>query len=436
MSEKNSKGFFAQHAKSSAAMVSLGIHAVLIMVALSFVAVTVIQKDEKQFVAKQVKRPKQKLKKLQVPVKVKKNKPKPKLRKRIVVKNVQRKTPEFKMPEITGVKGGMGNMGGDGAGMESIGFTMPEMNFFGAKAKGDKVVFVVHFGPATISEKTEKSADGKKKETIYTPFSRMTGLTIRNRLEDLVDSLPEYTLFNVAAYFAGDNWVMEPNMQLATPENKQKVKDWMEPVNPLEGDYKHCFDIGKGAAQKAVSKAYASYPTRVDNLPSHATAWAFPYNVPKELEQKYAPDAPGGFKHWGRGVVWAILEQKPDTIFVLTTNYIDGWGVSEDDAKKDPSKKMSPNQPRKMARSLAAMCLDVYGPDKKTWPTINVVVLAKAGRESTQANKVLNEEFGAIWKAFRSDGSVIDDIKKYMNEDERSLYRKYMAEYGNKQSNN
>ena len=65
---------------------------------------TVIQKNQK-FEAKQVKRPSQKLKKLKVPMKTNKKKPKPKLRKRLVVKNVKRNTPEFQLPEITGVKG-------------------------------------------------------------------------------------------------------------------------------------------------------------------------------------------------------------------------------------------------------------------------------------------------------------------------------------------
>ncbi|MEE9368554.1 MAG: hypothetical protein V3V05_06775 [Pontiella sp.] len=406
------------------------VHGVLILVAVSFVAVTVIKKEETSFEVKQVKRPKQKLKRLQVPVKVKQQKPKPKLRKRVVAKNVQRKTPEFKMPELTGIKGGLGNAGGGGFGDgASIGFSMPELDFFGAKAKGEKIVFVVHFGPDTISAGGKK-ADGTSNDD--TPFSRMTGLTIRNRLEDLVDGLPEYALFNVIAYFLSDAWAMEPNMQLATPGNKQKMKDWMEPVNPLEGgQYGHCF-AGK---PKTVAAAYKKYPTRVDKLPAHATKWAYPYYVPKELEQKYAPDAPNGFKHWGRGVAWAILEQKPDTIFVLTTNYIDGWSVSKDEAKRDSSKNQSPDQPRKMAKSLASMCRDTYGPDKKKWPTINVVVLAKAGKDSTRANKCLSEEFGPIWKGFKSDGSIIDDIKKFMNEEEQVLYRKYMAEYGNKQSN-
>jgi hypothetical protein len=65
------KRFFEQHAKSSAAMISLGIHAVLIVVALSFVAVTVITKEEQVFEAKPVKRPKMALKKLQVPINIK-----------------------------------------------------------------------------------------------------------------------------------------------------------------------------------------------------------------------------------------------------------------------------------------------------------------------------------------------------------------------------
>ncbi|VGO11651.1 hypothetical protein PDESU_00196 [Pontiella desulfatans] len=398
--QKQKKRYFAKHAKSSAALISLGIHAVLILVAVSFVAVTVIQKEDQKFEYKKVSRPKQKLKKLQVPVKVKKNKPKPKLRKRVVVKDVKRNTPEFKMPEITGVKGGVAGMG-DGGGVESIGFSMPEMDFFGAKAKGEKVCFVVHFGPATIGP---------------TPFDRMTGLTIRNRLVDLVEGLPEYTLFNVTSYWASDCWAMEPNMQLATPANKQKVKEWMAPVNPLEGNYQHCF-AGK---PKSVDNARGKYPTKVTGLPSYAPKWVYPYAVPGNLVQKYAATAKGGIMHWGRGVAWAILEQKPDTIFVLTTNYIDGWGSG------------SKGQPSKMAASLKQMCTDSYGPDRKKWPTINIVVLTKAGKDSQGAGNVLNAQFGPIWKGFNADGSVIDDIKKFMNEEERDLYRKYQSQYGSK----
>ena len=69
------KRFFAKHAKSSAALISIGLHLLIVVIALSYVAVTVIQKDDKTFEAKPVKRPVKKLKKLQVPIKEKRNKP-------------------------------------------------------------------------------------------------------------------------------------------------------------------------------------------------------------------------------------------------------------------------------------------------------------------------------------------------------------------------
>ncbi|MBT8042485.1 MAG: hypothetical protein KJN98_04890, partial [Pontiella sp.] len=108
---KKKKRFFAKHAKSSAMVISLAIHGILILVAISFVAVTVIQKKDQSFEYKQVKRPKQPLKKLKVPVKVKRSKPKPKLRQRVVVKNLRRNTPVFQMPEVRGFTGGVGAMG-------------------------------------------------------------------------------------------------------------------------------------------------------------------------------------------------------------------------------------------------------------------------------------------------------------------------------------
>lgn len=131
MGKGGKPGYFGKHAKSSAALVSLGIHAVLVVIALSFVAVTVIQKDDKVFEAKPVSRPKMQLKKLQVPVNIKKKKvQKPKLRKNIVAKP-KTKSMDIQMPEMTGIKGGTGYM--DEGGLGGIGFGL-ELNLFG----GDK----------------------------------------------------------------------------------------------------------------------------------------------------------------------------------------------------------------------------------------------------------------------------------------------------------
>jgi hypothetical protein len=414
------KRFFAKHSKSSAMVISLAIHAVLIVVALSYVAVTVIQKDDNQFEAKPVVRPEQPPKKLKVPVKVTRKMPKPKMRKRLVAKKVDHKVPDFKMPEITGVKDGLGAMGGD-EGTGSIGFSVPEIEFFGTKASGEKVVFVVHFGPATIGIKPSNS------------FTRMTGYTIRKRLEDMVNKLPDYTLFNVIAYYSADACAIHPSMLLASSENKQKVRDWMEPVNPLKGKYSHCFawtskaekQVNKSRqyqspAEIAIDEAKGQWPTRVDDLPFYSMKWAYPYVVPRKMEKKYVPTAKSGFVHWGRGVAWAILEQKADTIFVLTTNYIDGWGVGSPGGQ----------QPVQMTAALKKMCIDVYGTDKEKWPTINFVVLAKTGKGgAAKAEKVLKEQFGPVYKGFRSEGSIIDDITEYMTDDEQDLLEKYRDRY-------
>ena len=442
------KRFFTKHAKSSAALISIGLHLLIIVIALSYVAVTVIQKDDKTFEAKPVKRPVKKLKKLQVPVKEKRNKPKPKLRKQIVVKNINRQTPEFKMPEITGVKGGMGSAGDGGGAVETIGFTMPEMDFFGTKAKGEKVCFLVHFGPATMTESTDS-----KGIPTYTPFSRMTALTIRNRLSDLISDLPSYTLFNIAAFFMADTWAMSPNMITASSANKKKVIDWMQPVNPIDPEandkYEHCFSIGS-SARRAVNNASYNWPTRVEEeLPFFAPKWVYPYEINESIRKKYAPDAAEfivdktknptynvgqAFSHWGRSVAWALLEQKPDTIFILTTNYIDGWQVIDNSAVGWEARRVKDNEPNKMARSFANMIRDTYGPDKKSWPSINVIVLTEAGKDSESAYRCLNEDFGVIWKSFGGKGSVIEDIKDYMNSNEKDLYYDYKNQFGSNNS--
>jgi hypothetical protein len=210
--------FFAKHAKSSAMLVSLVIHLVLIAVAVSFVAVTVINKDDQHFEAKQVNRPKVPLKKLQVPIDIKKKKtPKPRLRKRIVVKpKLEQKIPEIKMPEITGVKGGMSSAGDKIAGGGSLGFTMPEINIFGLKSRGEKVFLILDCGPGMMS-------DARGGIPAYN--------IIKNELLTIVDNLPNTTLFNLAVYSKGGTYVLFPKMQSATPDNVAKAEAWLGPLN-------------------------------------------------------------------------------------------------------------------------------------------------------------------------------------------------------------
>ena len=80
----------------------------------------VIKKEEKVFIAKENKRPRMKLKKLQVPIKIeKRRKTSAKLRNRVVAKKPKLTATDIQMPEITGVLGGLGAMkGGEGLGAE------------------------------------------------------------------------------------------------------------------------------------------------------------------------------------------------------------------------------------------------------------------------------------------------------------------------------
>jgi hypothetical protein len=213
------KRFFEQHAKSSAAMISLGIHAVLIVVALSFVAVTVITKEEQVFEAKPVKRPKMALKKLQVPINIKKKKmQKPKLRKRIVVQPKLNKTmPDIKMPEITGVKGGLGGgIAGGLGGAGGVGFSMPEINLFGIKGKGEKIFIILDTSAGIMSDEL----GGIPAYTI-----------IKQELVRIVAGLPPTALFNVAVYDRHRALALFPKLVSASAANTAKCKAWLEPLN-------------------------------------------------------------------------------------------------------------------------------------------------------------------------------------------------------------
>lgn len=135
------KRYFTNHAKSSAIVVSLVLHAVIIIAALTFVAVKVVIKSEQTFEVKEVKRPRMKLRKLQVPVKEQKKTQAPKLRKTIVSKP-RLNNMDIKMPEIVGVKGGTGY--GRAGGLGGLGFDF-EMDLFGGNKRGSGNEFVGHF---------------------------------------------------------------------------------------------------------------------------------------------------------------------------------------------------------------------------------------------------------------------------------------------------
>jgi hypothetical protein len=272
------KPFFGSHAKSSAAVATVAVHAALIVLAFFFVAVTVINKDEVDFQAKPVSRPKMNLRKLQVPVNIKKPVQQPKLRKQIVATpKLNKVMPDFKMPEIIGVKGGLGSAGSGGIGGASLGFAMPEIDVFGLKSRGEKIFFILD----SSTEMMEDEIGGIRAYTI-----------IKNELANIINSLPSTTLFNVCVYDHGHTCLLFSQMVTANPVNVGKVDAWLKPLNAVKpgmgaNEY-GVFTLGKGGIENTEDFRSGRF---------------------KQQELWYRP-------------TMLAMKQQADTVFVLTT----WWG--------------------------------------------------------------------------------------------------------------
>ena len=62
----------------------------------------------------------------------------------------------------------------------------------------------------------------------------------------------------------------------------------------------------------------------------------------------------------------------------------------------------------------------------------NIIINDKRG--NILIYSTLNDQFGVVWQSFGGKGSVIEDIKDYMNEDERELYNQYRSQFGTNNS--
>jgi hypothetical protein len=274
------KLYFAKHSRSSALITTLVVHAVLLAVAISWVSVSVIIKQDTVFEAKQVQRPRMQLRKLQVPVNVNKAKPRPKLRKQIVVTpRVNRIAPEIKMPEIIGVKGGLGAMGSGGLQGSGLGFSMPEINLFGVKGRGEKIFIIIDSTPGIM----------------YDEMGGIPAYTlIKEEVVRILGELNSTTLINVAV-FANTAKVLFPDRMVpATPQNVDRVRQWLDPLNAYKeemGDKE--YGLGTlGAGGEFVNQK----SSRIDPLRSDPHSW--------------------------NAAALTAMKMQADTVFLLTA----GWG--------------------------------------------------------------------------------------------------------------
>lgn len=174
MAKSLNKRFFAKHAKSSALLVSLIIHAVLIVVGLSIVVVTVTEKKDQAFGTQKINRQQMELRKLRVPVNIRKSKlPKPKMRNTIVF-NKEVKTVDIKLSDMTGVIGGLGFLDSCG-GLDGVDLGL-DINFFGIMGGGTHVVFIIDYSTSMWGEKRKdhapRSRPGHSGSARGNPFRR------------------------------------------------------------------------------------------------------------------------------------------------------------------------------------------------------------------------------------------------------------------------
>ena len=240
MSEKvvRKKGYFGRHAKSSAAMVSLIIHAVVLVAAISFVAVKVAIKEDVIFEPKPVQRPRVQLQKLRLPVEMKKKVPPPKLRQRLVTQTKIKPT-QLMMPEVTGVSGGTGFLDGDG-GLGGFDFKGLKVSFFGVQGGGNRLVFIIDYS---------WSMRDVGKEAI-----------MRREAARVIEELPEEVEFAVI-FFNGPAWPADQDLSSSAGKWVWTQNDYSS-HRPRDWD-----DLPKVRYRKATKSSKRSMIRQIEETP-------------------------------------------------------------------------------------------------------------------------------------------------------------------------
>ena len=211
--------------RSSALLVTIVVHVVFFLIAGTYVALEVIERHEAKFEAKQIARPKMKLKKLRVPVKFQKKvkQSAPQLSARMTANPVNVKSVDFKMPDTAGLGGGSGGLGGGSISFGgSLGFASTQIDLFGLKSSGEKMVFLLDAGGGMMAD----DLGGIPAYTI-----------IKNELLSMIDLMPPTALFNVLVFDHQECRALSPDMVPASDANLQRFRQWIMPLNAQDQNY-------------------------------------------------------------------------------------------------------------------------------------------------------------------------------------------------------
>jgi hypothetical protein len=272
---------------SSAAMISIGIHVILLLLAGSWVALKYVQRQGVGFLVEEPK-PKLERRKLEMPVKTQPfveqmTKPKLQTTSRITANtpqmvNIPEQGEYVKMAPMPTFKGGYTNFVQMDRTLEfnskyrDVSFGVSSVNFFGTRGKAEKVVVVVD---------TSKSM-------LYDERGGIDSYQmVHEDLQEVIGNMRSATLFNVVLFDNEDVALFNPALVPATPTAKTNVLEWIGGIN--------------------TNLALVGLPDDAENY------------APKKAYQ--APMAPVDVSGWLKGMQ-AALELKPEIIFLLSAE----WG--------------------------------------------------------------------------------------------------------------
>jgi len=124
--------------------------------------------------------------------------------------------PKFKAVSGKGLGAGLGT----GYGTGGFGMGVSSVNFFGIRARGDKIAVLVDASVSMV-EQQRGGVQGY--------------MRVKQRVGDVIEALSEMGMFNVIV-FANAARTFEPQMVLADDDNKKKAKLFMAPYN-TEGNW-------------------------------------------------------------------------------------------------------------------------------------------------------------------------------------------------------
>ncbi|VGO15356.1 hypothetical protein PDESU_03939 [Pontiella desulfatans] len=272
---------------SSAALISIGIHVLLIVLAGGMVALKFYKKRGAGFQVEDEK-PKLERRKLQMPVKTEPfieqmTKPKLQTTSRITANtpqmvNIPEQGEYVKMAPMPTFKGGYTNFVQMDRTLEfnskyrDVSFGISSVDFFGTRGKAEKVCVVVD----------------ASKSMLYDDRGGIESYQmVHDDLREVIGNMRSATLFNVVLFDEDDVALFNQNMVAATPTAKTNVLEWVGGINT-------------NLALVGLSEGQANYTAKRQ------------YEIPMSTT-----DVTG----WLKGFQ-AAIEQKPEIIFVLSAE----WG--------------------------------------------------------------------------------------------------------------